>query len=60
MLEIDAHNYVLRAVNGKNDLLYAVRCCGALQHARDGRIRLWRSEASAAKALLAMTKNLKA
>ena len=40
MLELDAHSYVLRAVNGANDLLWAIRCHGALQHARDGRLKL--------------------
>ena len=56
MLELDAHSYVLRAVNGANDLLWAIRCHGALQHARDGRLRLWHSEKAANIALRKMYK----
>jgi hypothetical protein len=58
MFQIDEHSYVLRAVNGKNDMLFAIRFCGALQCRRDGRLRLWRSEQSAAKALRKINRRL--
>lgn len=51
---LDDHNYVLRAVNGQNDMLYAIRYAGAIACRRDGNMRLWHSEDAALRALAKM------
>ena len=48
------HSYVFASITSGNDMRYSIRLNGAHVHARDGRLRQWRTKVAAEKALSKM------
>ena len=51
---MNEHSYVFASITNQGSVRYSIRLNGAQLHARDGRLRQWRTEAAAKAALAKM------